>query len=81
MAKTVLVAIVFILFAVAAYGEVWGSARSRTYHYRLCRWNAKIKKEYRVSFPSPAAARKAGYLPCEKCRPPATDSAVRMKPA
>jgi methylphosphotriester-DNA--protein-cysteine methyltransferase len=60
--------------ASAASGEVWGSAKSKVYHYRLCRWNAQIKPEYKVSFPSPAAARKAGYQPCGTCRPPGAEN-------
>lgn len=71
--------VVFVLSAVTAYAEVWGSAKSKVYHYRLCRWNAQIKPEYKISFASPAAARKAGYQPCGKCRPPALDYPGRYK--
>ncbi len=79
--KIFLTVLVFALSAATVYGEVWGSAKSKIYHYRLCRWNAQIKKEYKVSFSSPAAAQKAGYLPCGKCRPPATAVPHRHKPA
>ena len=71
--------LVMLLSAATVYGEVWGSTKSKIYHYRLCRWNAQIKQEHKISFSSPAAARKAGYLPCGKCRPPSTDTPNRNK--
>jgi methylphosphotriester-DNA--protein-cysteine methyltransferase len=74
--RTVVIILVLALQAPAAYAEVWGSVKSKIYHYRLCRWNAQIKPEYKVSFASPAAARKAGYHPCGKCRPPAAENLV-----
>jgi methylphosphotriester-DNA--protein-cysteine methyltransferase len=79
--KEFVVALVLVLVAATAYGEVWGSTRSKIYHYRLCRWNAQIKQEYKISFSSPAVARKAGYEPCGTCRPPSTESRDRYKPA
>lgn len=69
------------LLPTLALAEVWGSSKSKIYHYRLCRWNAQIKQEYKISFPSPAAARKAGYNPCGKCRPPVAANRERHKPA
>lgn len=78
--KGLLAALLLVLLATAAYGEVWGSSKSKVYHYRLCRWNAQIRPEYKVSFSSPAAARKAGYEPCGKCRPPGTEDRQRRKP-
>jgi methylphosphotriester-DNA--protein-cysteine methyltransferase len=81
MVKKFLTVLFFVLSAVTAHAEVWGSAKSHIYHFRLCRWNAQIKPEYKVSFASPAAARKAGYYPCEKCRPPAAADRGPRKPA
>lgn len=70
---------IFILAALLltkpAWAEVWGSSKSRVYHYKLCRWTAQIKPEYRLSFATPAAARKAGYQPCGTCRPPGVEAA------
>lgn len=65
-----LIATFLVLLPTLCLAEVWGSSKSKIYHYRLCRWNAQIKQEYKVSFPNAAAARKAGYEPCKKCRPP-----------
>jgi len=80
MQKLLLALIIALLLPTMALAEVWGSSKSKVYHYRLCRWNAQIKPEYKISFVSPAAARRAGYQPCGKCRPPATDSRERSKP-
>lgn len=80
MGKLLVAVILALLLPTVALAEVWGSTRSKIYHYRLCRWNAQIKPEYKVGFASPAAARKAGYLPCAKCRPPTADSLNRHKP-
>lgn len=71
--KGLLGALLLVLLAATAYGEVWGSSKSKVYHTRLCRWNAQIKPEYKVSFASPAVARKAGYEPCGTCRPPGVE--------
>jgi len=81
MQKLLITVFLALLLPTVALAEVWGSSKSKVYHYRLCRWNAQIKPEYKISFPSPAAARKAGYQPCGKCRPPAIDSHERHKPA
>lgn len=72
MQKLLFAFILALLLPAVALAEVWGSSKSKIYHYQLCRWNAQIKKEYKISFPSPAAALKAGYQPCGKCRPPTT---------
>jgi len=66
-----------MLLAQPASAEVWGSSTSKVYHYKLCRWTAKIKKEYRVSFATPLAARKAGYQPCGTCRPPGIEAVAQ----
>jgi hypothetical protein len=79
--QKLLLALILVLLPTMALAEVWGSSKSKVYHYRLCRWNAQIRPEYKVSFPSPAAARKAGYQPCGKCRPPANYSHDQHKPA
>ncbi len=70
MRKLLAVFLLALLLPTMALGEVWGSAKSKVYHNRLCRFKAKIRQEYRVSFASPAQARKAGYQPCGICRPP-----------
>lgn len=75
-----LVGLMLVLCAATAHGEVWGSAKSKIYHNRLCRWNAQIRPEYKVSFASPAAARNAGYEPCGTCRPPGVERPNRHKP-
>ena len=79
--KWLLLALLLFMNAATVYGEVWGSTRSKVYHQRLCRWNAQIKPEYRTSFSSPAAAVKAGYKPCEKCRPPLVETRNRPNSA
>ena len=81
MKKLFFACILALLLPTLALAEVWGSSKSKVYHYRLCRWNAQIRPEYKVSFPSPAAARKAGYQPCGKCRPPAAESRDHYKPS
>lgn len=69
-----------ILLATMASAEVWGSARSKIYHHKLCRWTAQIRQEYRISFASPLEARKAGYQPCGTCRPPGIEPEQTRKP-
>ncbi len=66
--------LMLILLPAVAGAELWGSAKSRIYHQRLCRWLPQIKQEYRVSFPTVAAAQKAGYRPCGTCRPPGLET-------
>ncbi len=73
MTRMTLVLVVLLLCAATARAEVWGSTKSKVYHYRLCRWMGQVKPEYRLSFASPLAARKAGYQPCGTCRPPGVE--------
>lgn len=68
-----LIAATLVLMPTLAFAEVWGSTRSKVYHYQLCIWTAKIRQGYRISFASAADARKAGYHPCGTCRPPGID--------
>lgn len=77
MVRWVLLLLTLLLFSSAAWAEVWGSAKSRVYHKRLCRWMGEVKPEYRLSFPSPLAARQAGYQPCGTCRPPGVEPGER----
>ena len=67
------VLMMLLLFATTACAEVWGSTKSRAYHKKLCRWMGQVKPEYRISFATPLAARKAGYQPCGTCRPPGVE--------
>ncbi|HZV81665.1 MAG TPA: hypothetical protein VFF53_05810 [Geobacteraceae bacterium] len=62
-----------LLCAATAWAEVWGSSKSKAYHYKLCRWMGQVKPEYRLSFATPLEARKAGYQPCGTCRPPGVE--------
>lgn len=74
MTRTALILLALLLCATTVRAEVWGSTKSKVYHNKLCRWMAQIKQEYRISFASPAVARKAGYQPCGTCRPPGLES-------
>ena len=80
MRALLVAAILAILLPPMAYAEVWGSSRSKVYHHKLCRWNAQIRQEYKVSFASPLEARKSGYQPCETCRPPGIEPVRTGKP-
>lgn len=73
MRKILLLCLALLLFAAPARAEVWASSRSKVYHKKLCRWLGKVKPEYRLSFATPLAARKAGYQPCGTCRPPGVE--------
>jgi hypothetical protein len=46
-----------------------GSITSNKIHYSDCKWAAKIRPERLITFPSIAAARQQGYIPCPVCRP------------
>lgn len=74
--KTVILSLVLTLLPAAVHAELWGSAKSGTYHIASCRYVKKIAKEYRIKFDSATAARDAGYKPCEVCKPPKTASAT-----
>lgn len=50
-----------------------GSITSNKIHYPDCKWAAKIKPERLITFPSIAAARAQGYIPCPVCRPHESD--------
>lgn len=73
MRMTSVLVVLLLLCTATARAEMWGSTKSKAYHYKLCRWMAQVKPEYRLSFPSPYAARKAGYQPCGTCRPPGVE--------
>lgn len=51
-------------------GPFYGSINSDVYHYPSCGYVKNIHPENLISFPSSAAAREAGYRPCEVCKPP-----------
>jgi hypothetical protein len=61
------------LLATTARAEFWGSSASNRYHFKRCQWTPKIRKEYLVRFDTADLAVRAGYRPCEKCRPPLTE--------
>jgi hypothetical protein len=50
-----------------------GSITSNKIHYPDCKWAAKIKPDRLITFPSIAAARAQGYIPCPVCRPHESD--------
>lgn len=50
-----------------------GSITSHKIHCPDCKWAAKIKPEKLITFPSIAAAREQGYIPCPVCRPHESD--------
>ena len=52
-----------------AAGEYWGSAKGTTYHRPSCQWAQKTKPPNRVVFKSKEEAVKAGYHPCNDCKP------------
>ncbi len=68
------------LFVSTALAEFWGSSSSNRYHFKRCQWTQKIRKEYLVRFDTADQAVKAGYLPCEKCRPPLTEKRSQPSP-
>ncbi|MGZ4865407.1 MAG: Ada metal-binding domain-containing protein [Halobacteriota archaeon] len=51
-------------------GPFIGNKATKVYHYPWCSDAAKIKPENRVTFPTAAAAKAAGYRPCKHCNPP-----------
>lgn len=57
-------------FTTTALAELWGSTQSNSYHIASCRYVKKTLKANRVKFDSAADAAKAGYKPCEVCKPP-----------
>lgn len=74
MLRIVLTVIVLTTLCVSvAWAEFWGSSSSNRYHFKRCQWTQKIMKEYLVRFDTADQAVKAGYRPCEKCRPPLTE--------
>jgi len=82
MTRILLLLLALLLCAAPARAEVWASSKSKVYHKKLCRWMGKVKPEYRFSFATPLAARKAGYQPCGTCRPPGVElgeTAVRER--
>ncbi len=74
-----LAAVVVAVAGVAAYrygqvptpaGEpVIGNKRTQTYHLRSCPGYAKVAEQFRATFPSAAAAERAGYRRAENCPP------------
>ncbi len=50
-----------------------GSMTSNKAHYPDCKWAAKINPKNLITFPSLAAAREKGYIPCPVCRPLESD--------
>lgn len=70
MIKTLVLMASLLVLPATASAELWGSSKSGIYHLASCRYVEKIRKEYRIKFPDAAAARTAGYRPCETCRPP-----------
>jgi hypothetical protein len=52
-----------------------GSITSNKIHYPDCKWAKTIKPERLITFPSIAAARAQGYIPCPVCRPHESDEA------
>jgi hypothetical protein len=79
MKKKIVVLIVFIfafVFAATALSvEFWGSKNSNKYHYPSCKWAQKINPANLIKFNTPEEAKKAGYIPCKVCRPPASSKA------
>jgi hypothetical protein len=50
-----------------------GSLTSNKIHVPECKWAAKINAKNLITFPSLAAAREQGYIPCPVCRPHEAD--------
>ena len=50
-----------------------GSKQSNKYHLPDCKWAKKISPKNLVKFKTVAEAKKAGYVPCKVCKPPARD--------
>lgn len=69
--KRLLVALsLLVLLPVMAWADFYGSAKADKYHLKECRWAKRIAKENLVTFKTSADAVKAGYQPCETCKPP-----------
>ena len=87
MIRMLIVAIILMICCTGmARAEVFGSSSSNRYHFKNCQWSKKIRKEYLVRFDTTDKAVAAGYLPCERCRPPLSEKrahppASRQNPA
>lgn len=79
MLKALVLMTSILALPATATAELWGSSKSGTYHLASCRYVEKIRKEYRIKFTDAAAAKKAGYRPCETCRPPGGGN-IPLKP-
>ncbi|SNB46747.1 Ada metal-binding domain-containing protein [Geobacter sp. DSM 9736] len=70
MKKLLLPLILLLLLPAVALAEFYGSTGSNKYHFKECRWTKRIAKENLVTFRASVEAGKAGYVPCETCKPP-----------
>jgi methylphosphotriester-DNA--protein-cysteine methyltransferase len=70
--KRVLLSLLVILFmSVTLYAaEYRGSTQSTKYHYPSCRLAQNINASNLVKFSTPEAANRAGFDPCQICKPP-----------
>ncbi|MEP0821243.1 MAG: hypothetical protein HRF44_00200 [Ignavibacterium sp.] len=53
-----------------------GSKNSDKYHVTSCQWAKRISPANLVTFDSPEAASKAGYVACKVCRPPTSSNST-----
>ncbi|MBI4962486.1 MAG: hypothetical protein HY913_04355 [Desulfomonile tiedjei] len=71
MRRLVTLVIIFVLaLPLSAMADFWASRQSNKYHHPSCVWAKRIKAANLVVFKTPAEAVRAGYLPCNVCKPP-----------
>ncbi|MBF0569576.1 MAG: hypothetical protein HQL18_02230 [Candidatus Omnitrophica bacterium] len=73
--KKILIALMAGCFLAGACGlasaeDLIGSKNSDKYHLATCATAQKITADNKVTFKDAEAALKAGYAPCQKCKPP-----------
>lgn len=70
MVRSVAVFVVVVPALLFSQEKYVGSKNSDKYHITSCQWAKRINPDNLVSFDSPEAARKEGYIPCKVCKPP-----------
>ncbi|HEU0264113.1 MAG TPA: Ada metal-binding domain-containing protein [Geobacterales bacterium] len=69
--KRALTCLLLLLMTVTLYAaEYRGSNQSSKYHYPSCRLAQNINASNLVKFSTPEAAKRAGFDPCQICKPP-----------
>ena len=64
------VLILIFIFPFVSFAEYWVASDMKVYHFPGCGLAVKIKPENKVVFKDLKSAIKAGYVPCNFCKPP-----------